>query len=81
MNHINDFFHNIYQNSFVFVYRELVEPIGDGPQYNPNGTADVKANLHDSELSYSITAQDFVRENKNRKPIKIQEDEYDEEEI
>lgn len=50
------------------VVKEEIEPIGDGPQFNPNGTADVSANLHNNHLSYSITADDFVRE-KNKKTV------------
>lgn len=57
-----------------FICREEVEPIGDGPQFNPNGTADVRANLHDSELSYSITADDFVRDRK-KTPINTRQEE------
>lgn len=56
------------------ICREEVEPIGDGPQFNPNGTADVRANLHDSELSYSITADDFVRDRK-KTPINTRQEE------
>lgn len=54
---------------FVFFFcefREEIEPIGDGPQFNPNGTADVTTNLHNNNLSYSITAQDFVRDTRNK---------------
>lgn len=51
------------------VVKEEVEPIGDGPQFNPTGTADVTANLHNNHLSYSITADDFVREKKKKKIV------------
>lgn len=36
--------------------REEITPIGDGPRYNPLGTADVSSSLTGS---YSITADDF----------------------
>lgn len=45
------------------VTKEEIEPIGDGPQFNPKGTADVSSSLHGS---YTITADDFVREQKKR---------------
>lgn len=47
--------------------RQEMEPIGDGPQYNKGGTADVTADLHNNHLSYSITADDFVREKEKTK--------------
>lgn len=56
----------LFINFFLNFFREVIEPIGDGPQFNPNGTADVTANLHNNHLSYSITANDFVREKKNK---------------
>ncbi|XP_055320270.1 uncharacterized protein LOC129577379 isoform X2 [Sitodiplosis mosellana] len=60
------------------VVKEEIEPIGDGPQYNPNGTADVTADLHNNQLSYSITADDFVREKDKKKPKTARQ--YDEDE-
>lgn len=45
---------------FHFI-REVIEPIGDGPQFNPDGTADIQSNLHNNKLHYQITANDFVR--------------------
>lgn len=48
--------------SIVFyIFREEIEPIGDGPQYNPDGRADVSTSLHGSQNKYTITANDFVR--------------------
>lgn len=47
-----------------FLYREDITPIGDGPVYNPKGKADVSSSLHGS---YSITADDFIREPKKNK--------------
>lgn len=44
-------------------------PIGNGPEYNPDGRADVTQNLHNNKLSYSITAKDFIREKKNKTAI------------
>lgn len=49
----------------ILIYREDVEPIGDGPQFDPNGRADIQTNSHNNELRYSITAEDFVREKHN----------------
>lgn len=43
------------------VLREEIEPIGEGPQYNPDGRADVATSLHGSQMKYTITADDFVR--------------------
>lgn len=48
------------------VVREDVQPIGDGPQFDPNGTAEIQTNSHNNNLRYSITADDFVREKHNR---------------
>lgn len=59
---------NIHQFLFI-IFREEIEPIGDGPQYNPDGTADVTADLHNNHLSYSITADDFVREKEKRNKV------------
>lgn len=77
-------FENIFFNNFThFLHsfcREEIEPIGngEGPQYNPNGTADVTADLHNNHLSYSITAEDFVREKEKNKKNKTVINEYDE---
>ncbi|XP_031633701.1 uncharacterized protein LOC116347281 [Contarinia nasturtii] len=65
------------QNGYRVV-KEEIEPIGDGPQYNPQGTADVSADLHDNHLSYSITADDFAKP-KNKKKVAT-ESPFDEEE-
>lgn len=46
---------------FPFFPREDIEPIGEGPQYNPDGRADVSTSLHGSQSKYTITADDFVR--------------------
>lgn len=47
---------------FFFInFREEIEPIGEGPQYNPDGKADVSTSLHGSQTKYTITADDFVR--------------------
>lgn len=54
---------------FSLIFREEIEPIGDGPQYNPDGTADVTADLHNNHLEYSITADDFVREKEKRNKV------------
>lgn len=56
------------------VTKEEIEPIGDGPQYDPNGTADVSTQLHNKNLHYSITADDFVRDRKNKTAIAIGHD-------
>lgn len=54
------------------VTKEEIEPIGDGPQFNPNGTADVSTHdQHNQNLHYSITADDFVRDRKNKTAIAI----------
>lgn len=55
----------------LFFCREEIEPIGDGPQFDPNGTADVSTHLHNKNLHYSITADDFVRDRKNKTAIAI----------
>lgn len=59
---------NIIKNYALF--REEIEPIGDGPVFNPKGHADVSSSLIGS---YSITTDDFRRNatdpkelNKNR---------------
>lgn len=57
------------RNLLIRHYREEIEPIGDGPQYDPNGTADISANVHNQQLDYSITADDFVRERPNKTAI------------
>lgn len=46
---------------FISLRREEVEPIGDGPQYNPDGQADVSSSLIGS---YSITGDDYQRDPK-----------------
>lgn len=38
------------------VTKEEITPIGDGPRYNPQGTADVRSSLTGN---YLITADDF----------------------
>lgn len=48
-------------NWIAYIFREEIEPIGEGPQYNPDGRADVATSLHGSQMKYSITADDFVR--------------------
>lgn len=53
----------------MLIFREEVEPIGEGPKINLKGKADVSSSLHGS---YSITAQDFVREMK-AKAVEIEE--------
>jgi len=47
------------------VTKEDIQPIGDGPQYNPDGSADVQSSLAGS---YTITADDY-------KPSKRTQDE------
>lgn len=39
--------------------REQIEPIGEGPQYNPDGYANVETSLHGRENKYTISADDF----------------------
>lgn len=56
---------------FLIHFREEIEPIGDGPTFDPNGTADVSTQLHNKNLQYSITAGDFVRDRKNKTAIAI----------
>lgn len=42
----------------IFDYREEIEPIGDGPQFNPDGKADVSTSLTGR---YTITTDDLKR--------------------
>lgn len=52
-----------------FIFSEDIEPIGDGPQYNPEGKADVSSSLAGS---YSITADDIrrpLRQEKERRRL------------
>lgn len=62
---------NIYYFCFTFKNREDIQPInnGDGPQYNPEGKADVTSSLAGS---YSITADDIrrpLREEKQKRRL------------
>lgn len=50
-------------------HREEIDPIGDGPQYNPAGKADVSSSLIGE---YSITADD-VRDTRVKDPLRRQE--------
>lgn len=50
-------------------FREEIDPIGDGPQYNPGGKADVSSSLIGG---YSITADD-VRDTRVKDPLRRQE--------
>lgn len=43
----------------ILFYREETEPIGDGPQTNPSGTADVASSVDGTNFQYSIRAEDF----------------------
>lgn len=61
----------------LFCFREEVEPIGDGPQVNPDGHAKVSAFVAGSKVNYEITKDD-IREKKLLSFKKIDED-YDEE--
>lgn len=45
----------------ILNYREEIEPLGDGPKFNPKGRADVSTSLIGS---YSITTDDFLRDPK-----------------
>lgn len=49
--------------------REEIDPIGDGPQYNPSGKADVSSSLIGG---YTITADD-VRDTRVKDPLRRQE--------
>ncbi|KAE8738922.1 Cuticle Protein CPR RR Unclassified 25 [Frankliniella occidentalis] len=50
------------------VTKEEVEPLGDGPQPDPAGTADVRAQISGTDFGYRITADD-IRE-KTKEPVK-----------
>lgn len=54
---------------YFLTCREEIDPIGDGPQYNPKGKADVSSSLIGG---YSITADD-VRDTRVRDPLRKQE--------
>lgn len=56
------------------VTKEEVEPIGDGPQPNPSGTADVAAQISGTDFRYRITSDD-IRERKEdeRTPVRQQQ--------
>lgn len=58
---------------YISIYSEQIEPIGEGPEYNPDGHADVSTNLHDSSVNYQITAKDYARSKKRDR------EEYEEE--
>lgn len=45
---------------------EEIKPIGDGPKFNPKGKADISSSMHPS---YSITADDFIRDTKPKKSL------------
>lgn len=52
-------------------YREDIEPIGNGPQFNPEGKADVSTSLAGS---YSITADDIrrpLRQDRRKSPLDV----------
>lgn len=52
----------IYQSNltynYIYVFREEIVPIGDGPQFNPDGKADVSTSLSGR---YTITTDDLKR--------------------
>lgn len=50
------------------VVKEISIPIGDGPQEDPNGKADVSSSLSGS---YSITADDIARPSYKKHPKKV----------
>ncbi|KXJ70014.1 uncharacterized protein LOC109413078 [Aedes albopictus] len=50
------------------VVKEISTPIGDGPQEDPNGKADVSSSLSGS---YSITADDIARPAYKKHPKKV----------
>ena len=43
----------------VYDFREEIEPIGSGPQVNPDGDAVVSTNIAGVNNMYSITAADI----------------------
>lgn len=48
----------ITKHTIILFIREEIEPIGDGPRFNPDGKADVSTSLTGS---YSITTDDLKR--------------------
>lgn len=46
-------------NNIECIFREEIEPIGDGPRFNPKGKADISGSLSGN---YTITTDDFKRE-------------------
>lgn len=51
--------------NYEYFFREEIDPIGEGPQYNPKGRADVSSSLSGD---YSITAAD-VRDTRVKNPL------------
>ncbi|XP_034244977.1 RNA polymerase II degradation factor 1 [Thrips palmi] len=54
------------------VVKEEVEPIGDGPQLNPNGAAEVQAQISGQNFGYRITADD-IKERKETEKVPVQQ--------
>lgn len=52
------------------VVKEEVEPIGDGPQLNPNGAAEVQAQISGQNFGYRITADD-IKERKETERVPV----------
>ena len=44
----------------VAYFREEMEPIGDGPEYQPDGVADVSVSVAGAENRYSVHAKEIA---------------------
>lgn len=44
---------------YIVHFREEMEPIGDGPEYQPDGIADVSVSVAGAENSYRVHASEI----------------------